>query len=185
MSMRPAAGTPAPDFSALDLDGQTRTLGQYAGRPLLLQFYRYAGCPMCDLRLHEFARAYPPLGQRGLEVVAFFHSSAEALRRHFARRPMPFPVLGDPRRAIYGRYGVETSLLRLLTSALRPSFYRDWLRSMRHGYWGGFDARMTGMPADFLIGPDQVIRLVHLGRDIGDHMSVAAVAAQLDWMGHD
>jgi thioredoxin-dependent peroxiredoxin len=170
MRLRP--GQPAPDVSVVDLDDRPHRLGDYRGRPLLIQFYRYSGCPMCDLRLHDFARDYPGLAVEGLSVIAFFHSSAPRLRRHFARRPMPFPIVGDPGLTTYRSFGVERSVARTLLTALKPSFYWDWVRSMRHGYWGTFDLRMDMMPADFLIDGDGIIRHVHYGRDFGDHLPV-------------
>src|SRR5262245_43429624 len=134
--MRLQPGTSAPDFTVTSVDGQTRSLAAYRGKPVLLQFYRYAGCPMCDLRLHDFSREYPRLQARGLEVIAFFHSSPERLRRHLRERGLTFPVVGDPTQRVYRQYGVESSIARLVLSALKPSFYWDWLRSLRHGYWG-------------------------------------------------
>ena len=177
--MRIQPGAPAPDFDVQDLEGGRRSLAQYRGRPLLLQFYRYASCPMCDLRLHDFSREYPRLNAQGLEVVAFFHSSAERLRGHFRRRPMAFPIVGDPARQVYRRYGIETSWTGLLLSMVKPGFYMDWMRSMRHGYWGGVDTRLASMPADFLIGPDGTVLRVHYGRDIGDHMPVDVIEQAL------
>jgi thioredoxin-dependent peroxiredoxin len=177
--MRIQAGGRAPDFSVRDTEGKPHSLEQYRGRPLLLQFYRYAGCPMCDLRMHDFAREYPALRDRGLNVIAFFHSRPERLRDHLRERALPFPVVGDPTLEVYRQYGVESSALRLLWSSVKPSFYWDWLRSMRHGYWGTMDWRMTSMPADFLIGADQSIRRVHYGGDIGDHMPAATILEAL------
>lgn len=175
-------GTQAPDVEMHALDGRTRSVGQYRGRPLLLQFYRYASCPMCDLRLHDFAREYPRLREMGLEVIAIFHSSPKRLRSHFSRRLLPFPIVADPSRRLYRSYGVETSWMRLLLSALKPGFYWDWLRSMRHGFFGGVDWRLASMPADFLIGPDGTVLRVHYGRDIGDHMPVAEIEQALSGM---
>jgi len=177
--MRVQPGSTAPDFSVTDLEGQPHSLERHHGQWLLLQFYRYSGCPMCDLRLHDFAREYPALQARGLRVLAFFHSREARLRRHLRDRALPFPVVADPLRAVYRRYGVETSLPRLLLSTLRPSFYWDWLRSMRHGYLGSFDRRMTTMPADFLIAPDGSVRIAHYGSDIGDHVPAEGLAREL------
>src|ERR1051325_5487962 len=126
--MRLQAGTRAPEFSVTDFQGRSHSLEQYRGQWLLVQFYRYSGCPMCDLRLHDFAREYPALESQGLRVLAFFHSSDERLRRHLRERALPFPVVPDPARLVYRRFGVETSVPRLLLSTLKPSFYWDWLR---------------------------------------------------------
>lgn len=170
--MKIVPGVQAPDLEMQDIDGRALSVEQYRGRPLLLQFYRYASCPMCDLRLHDFSREYPRLQRMGLEVIAVFHSSPGRLRSHFKHRPIPFPIVGDPDRRLYRSYGVETSWTRLLLSAVKPRFYWDWLRSMRHGFFGGLDLHLASMPADFLIGPDGTVLRVHYGADIGDHMPV-------------
>jgi hypothetical protein len=88
-------------------------------------------------------------------------------------------VVGDPALEVYRTYRIESSLLHLLLSIAKPSFYGDWMRAMRYGYWGTMHTRMMTMPADFLIGPDQRIRLVHYGRDIGDHMAVSTILGSL------
>lgn len=175
--MRLTAGQNAVAFTATAIDGTTVSLSQFAGRPVLLMFFRYAACPMCNLRLHEFARSYTQLRARGLEVIAVFHSPAESIRAHAGGRRYPFSLVADPTFHVYRLYGVETSWGRLLLSIARPRFYVDWLRSMRHGFWGGAAWQMGMMPADFLIGPDGRIALVHYGADIGDHLPIARVEA--------
>jgi thioredoxin-dependent peroxiredoxin len=178
-TMRLKPGQPAVPFTVQTIDGKTISLSQYNGKPLLLMFYRYASCPMCNLRLHDFARDYERLERQGLNVIAFFHSSVKGIRAHAGERHYPFPLVADPAFRIYALYGVETSWWRLLVSVLLPSFYVDWLRSMKHRYWGGLAWQMAKMPADFLIGPDGRIVLAHYGRDIGDHLSVDQIAACL------
>jgi thioredoxin-dependent peroxiredoxin len=177
--MRLQPGDQAVQFSAETITGQTVSLEQFAGRTLLLMFYRYASCPMCNLRLRDFAQHYPRLHERGLEVVAFFHSSAHKIRKHAGKQHYPFHLVPDPQFHVYRSYGVETSWLRFFLSMLLPSFYVDWIRSMQYGFWGGVDWQMGKMPADFLIGPDGRILKTHYGRDIGDHLAVEEVEAVL------
>src|SRR5436190_19094575 len=152
--MRLKPGDKAIPFSVETLAGQTFSLEQFAGKPLLLMFYRYASCPMCNLRLRDFAQHFPRLQARGLEVVAFFHSPARSIRANAGKRHYPFPLVADPDFKVYRSYGVETSWPRFLLSMALPSFYVEWIRSMRYGFWGGVDWQMGKMPADFLIGPD-------------------------------
>ena len=169
----------AVPFSVETLEGKSISLEQFAGRPLLLMFFRYASCPMCNLRLRDFAKNYPRLHERGLEVVAFFHSPARSIRANAGKQHYPFHLVADPGFIIYRSYGVETSWLRFLLSMALPSFYVDWIRAMRYGIWGGVDWQMGKMPADFLIGPDGRILKAHYGRDIGDHLPVLEVEAAL------
>jgi len=173
--MRLKPGDQAIPFSAETIDGQTISLEQFAGKPLLLMFYRYASCPMCNLRLRDFAEHYPRLHERGLEVVAFFHSQARNIRANAGKRNYPFHLVPDPGYKVYQRYGIETSWLRFMLSMALPSFYIDWVRAMRYGIWGGVDWQMGKMPADFLIGPNGRIVKAHYGQEIGDHLSVMEV----------
>lgn len=178
--MRLETGRSAIPFTAQTVDGESISLAQYSGKPLLLMFFRYASCPMCNLRLHDFARQYERLEARGLRVVAFFHSPASEIRAHAGRRRYPFPLVADPDFHVYRSYGVETSWSRLLRSGVLPRFYVDWARSLRHGFWGGAAWRMATMPADFLIGADGRIVRAHYGRDIGDHLPLADIESYLN-----
>lgn len=177
--MRLNPGDKAIPFSAETIEGKTISLEFFAGKPLLLMFYRYASCPMCNLRLRDFAQHYPRLHERGLEVVAFFHSPARNIRRNAGKGHYPFHLVPDSQFNVYRSYGVETSWLRFLLSMLLPSFYIDWIRSMRYGFWGGVDWQMGKLPADFLIGTDGRILKTHYGRDIGDHLAVTEVEEAL------
>ena len=179
MNLRLKPGDRAFPFSAETTDGNTISLGQFAGKPLLLMFYRYASCPMCNLRLRDFAQNYSRLHERGLEVVAFFHSPAGNIRANAGKQHYPFHLVADPRFNVYRSYGIETSWLRFFTSMLLPGFYVDWIRALRYGIWGGVDWQMGKMPADFVISPEGTILKAHYGRDIGDHLSIAEVEAVL------
>lgn len=177
--MRLKPGDKAAPFSAETIEGKTISLELFSGKPLLLMFYRYASCPMCNLRLRDFAQHYPRLHEHGLEVVAFFHSTARKILRNAGKQHYPFHLVADQHYNVYRRYGVETSWPRFLLSMLLPSFYVDWIRSMRYGFWGGVDWQMGKMPADFLIGPDGRILKTHYGREIGDHLAVREVETTL------
>jgi len=181
--MRLQTGQPAVPFVATTIDGAPVSLNQFAGKPLLLMFFRYASCPMCNLHLHDFAHHYAALRDRGLAVVAFFHSPAHAIRAHAGSRRYGFPFVADPELRVYRLYGVETSWPRLLLSSLSPRFYVAFVRSMVHGFWGGVAWQMAKMPADFLVGPDGRLVAAHYGRDIGDHLPVARLHAYLDQIG--
>lgn len=178
--MRLKVNDKAIPFSAETIEGKTISLDQFGGKPLLLMFYRYASCPMCNLRIRDFAQHYPRLHERGVEVVAFFHSPARNIRANAGKRDIPFHLVADPKFKVYQAYGIETSWLRFLLSMFLPGFYVDWMRAMRYGIWGGVDWQMGKMPADFLIGPDGRIMMAHYGREMGDHLAVQAVEAALN-----
>ena len=77
-------------------------------------------------------------------------------------------MVGDPKKAIYKDFGVETSLGFISHKALRAA-----MRGMAHGHFG---LRPTGgplgLPADFLIAPSRRINAVKYGADAYDQWSV-------------
>jgi peroxiredoxin len=176
--MRLAPNQAAPPFSAETVHGDTVTLDQFAGKPLLLMFHRYAGCPMCNIRLHEMARRFPELQARGLEAVAFFHSPAEEIRKHAGGRQYPFAIATDPKFRVYKKYGVETSWPRLALALVQPRVYADYAKAFAHGFRGGrMPRQLAKMPADFFIRPDGRIHAVHYGDGIADHMPYGQIEA--------
>lgn len=133
-----------------------------------LQFRRFAGCPMCNLHIHSFVQRHDELVAHGIQEVAVFHSSKEAMLEHHAAAP--FALIADPAKAIYAAFGVEASVL----SVLHP---RSWLPAvqglLRHGV--SLPERgesPLGLPADFLIGKDGRVLTCKYGSHAYDQWSV-------------
>jgi peroxiredoxin len=170
--MKVLVGSKAPSLAgARDQRGNPVSLEGSAGRHVLLVFLRYASCPMCLLQVRELGQRHLELRDAGIEVIAVFHSPPSRIARHTSRLALPFPVITDPGRTLYVRYGVGSSWLGLGASAILPSFYVAFARAMRFGFWGGaVDGELARMPADFLISPDRRVCAAHYGRSIGDHL---------------
>lgn len=173
-------GMPAPLFRTRDSFGTPLHLADYRGERLMLSFYRYASCPLCNLRMHELLRRYPGWQRRGLRMVAVFESPAAHIRRYLDRHAAPFPIVPDPDRTLYRGYGVQDSW---------AGFLRAWTRHlpmvfdavMRKGFLPGhMDGDWAMLPADFLIGPDLCIADAFYGSHIGDHIPVERIDRFLD-----
>jgi len=147
-----------------------------------LQFRRFAGCPVCNLHLHSFARRHSEIVDAGVREVVVFHSSREALLEHAA--DLPFSIIADPRKELYGEFGVESSLWALLDprawlpiirgvahSALRILTRRGRVPSLTPA--GG----RLGLPADFLIANDGRVLAVKYGSHAYDQWSVDELLA--------
>ena len=163
-------GDAAPVFDMPSLDGQKVALQGFRDRKLLLAFFRYGACPLCNLRMTFLIDAYPRWQKQGLDVVAVFESPAERLLETVASQPIPFPIIPDPERTLYKKYSVKASWLGYLVGAFR-------FRAFRDAFQRGFRIRkgegaITQLPAEFLIGPDLKIERAYYGRDIGDHLPI-------------
>src|SRR5215469_4457070 len=172
--MRLNVGTTAPVFKAEALGGRTVDLAALRGRTVLLKFYRFATCPVCNLHLHRFIGQYKQLEALGLTTVVLYHSPAdklEASRTDLA----PFDLVADPTKRVFRQYGVETGLRGLFS----PTVMREYLKALGVGYKPGlttFDVGITGNPADFLIDADGKIAYAHYGTHYADSLDARQVA---------
>jgi peroxiredoxin len=168
-------GNYAPAFTLPALDGSSFSLGSLRGKKTLLSFFRHAGCPFCNLRVHQLIEAYPRLQRLGVEVVGVFGSSLEGLRARVGQQRPPFPLLADPDDAIHTLYGTNRSLLGLLAS-FSPNGIGNYLEGLRLGIQhGSTDGEATRMPADFLIAPDLKIEQALYGGNASEHISLKAL----------
>lgn len=82
------AGKPAPGLKVLALDGQTRKLGDYAGSPLILNFWA-SYCAPCRLEMPQFNQLLHRFRPQGLRVLAVNHGEMPARVLQFLQS-MPF-----------------------------------------------------------------------------------------------
>jgi len=138
-----------------------------AKRPVHLQFRRFVDCPICNTHIAESRRRAREIEAAGIKEVIVFHSSPKSIRSY--QKDVPFQMVGDPKKALYKYFGVETSLGFMSLKALGAG-----LRGMAHGH---FALRFAGggplgLPADFLIAPSGRINAVKYGTDAYDQWSV-------------
>lgn len=167
--MRLHPGTHAPLFETEDFLGTPVSLAALRGRPVLLSFYRYASCPLCNLRVRELMRHQSDLETSGLALVGVFQSSRHEIARHVGRQDATFPLVPDASMDLYRRYGVERSMWAMLSTTV----IRDALRAMRAGFRPGrIDGPLDRLPADFLIAPDGKVAVAYYAEHQSDHLPV-------------
>lgn len=166
--MRLKTGNTAPSFETNDMDGRPIQLADFRGQKLLLAFFRYASCPLCNLRISELIRYQPELQMQGLQILAIFQSPLERLQQYAGRQRPPFAMIADPDCRLYRLYGVESSWGGFLKGSLRVGALAT--AAARGFLPGPMDGDKARIPADFLIGPDLIIHTAYYGNDIGDHL---------------
>ena len=90
------AATPAPELKASDLTGAPKTLADYRGQVVLLNFWA-SWCPPCQREMPSMERLRLKMAGRPLAVVAL--DSAEAtdeVAAFLSKMRLGFPVLLDP-----------------------------------------------------------------------------------------
>lgn len=175
--MRIKPGDKAPPFARRDSEDVLQRRTGEGDAFTLLCFFRYSGCPYCNLRVSEMIEAAARMEAHNIRVVTVFQSSKEHIDRDVGKQSPPFPIIPDPERELYKLYGVEPSWLKVL----RAFFLRP-LRAPYAIFAKGFiprlpDGDMHMSPADFLIAPDGTVRLAYYGKDISDHVPLQQVYA--------
>jgi peroxiredoxin len=174
--MRLALGSLAPDFTAESIGGRRVSLGQLRGRPLLLKFYRFATCPVCNLHMHRFIQEHHLVKDAGLTTIAFYHSPAEKVATA-QKDAAPFDLVPDPTKKIFAAFGVENGLRGLVS----PSVMRDYAKALVAGYPAGMfshDGGVTGNPADFIVDASGRIVLAHYGTQYADSLDATDVVRE-------
>lgn len=107
----PRQGQIAPDFTLLDLEGQPVSLGEWQGRPVLINFWA-TWCGPCEIEMPAIEAAYKDHQKDGLTVLAVaVDDSANNVRRFFEKHSLTFQPLmddGEVSRA-YQVFGLPTS----------------------------------------------------------------------------
>lgn len=172
--MRLDVGMTAPTFKATALGGRSVDLAALRGRTVLLKFYRFATCPVCNLHLHRFIGEYKQLEALGLTTVVLYHSPNAKIEANQTDLP-PFDLVGDPEKRVFRAYGVETGWAGMFS----PAVMRDYIQALRAGYKPGLfssEGGINGNPADFLIDAGGRIAYAHYGRHYADSLTAAEVA---------
>ena len=170
----------APLFKLKDVYGRIIDLAEYRDRKVLIAFFRHAGCPFCNIRVHNLLKVQPELKARGLEMIFFFESKEKVLLNSiFHKEISPIPLLSDPEKRWYAAYGLEESgykaALSHIQTFVQTAFKASSLGVPMHLMAGGESIKT--MPAEFLLGEGLLIRAVHYSERLNDRMSVEKIRA--------
>ena len=101
------AGTPAPEFSLPDQDGNMVGLGDFSGRKLVLAFYPLDFSPVCTDQLSIYQEVLPEIEAKGAGLVGVSIDSAYCHRAFRDKLNLTIPLLADfhPKGAMSREYG--------------------------------------------------------------------------------
>ncbi len=102
----PEVGERAPEFEALDGNGQTVRLSDFAGRTLVLYFYPKDDTPGCTTEACDFRDRLPEVSALGGAVVGVSRDSVASHGRFASKYDLPFALLSDDDEAVCQAYDV-------------------------------------------------------------------------------
>jgi len=119
-------GDQAPAFSLTDAGGRTVSLGDFAGKDVVLYFYPKDDTPGCTKEACGFRDAWDELRELGVTVLGVSADDGDSHRRFAAKYRLPFTLLSDPDQAVmrtYGAYGEKTMYGRKVMGVIRSTVW--------------------------------------------------------------
>ncbi len=100
------AGDKAPDFTALDQDGNTITLNDYVGKKLVVFFYPAANTPTCTVEACNLNDHYKSLQDAGYEILGVSADTARKQTNFKNKFGFKYPLLADVDKEVINAFGV-------------------------------------------------------------------------------
>ena len=153
LTQKLVVGDMAPDFTARDVDGNAIRLYDIDSKHILVVFFRYSGCPWCNLAIHRLSLEYKTLQENDCAVVAFIQSDKTDVIDNIYNRHVvkpEFPIVADYEQQYYRLYGVTASIKAAVRSITKlPA----WVHAVKdHGFkQGKMDGNFFLVPASFVV----------------------------------
>ena len=113
----PILGRHRPEFTLPDLDGQLRSISEWDGKVIALNFWA-TWCPPCLKEVPEFVLLQAKYQAQGLQFIGIALQRPEEVRDFVAENGMNYPVLA-------GELEVIKTGRSLRQPHRRPAVYRD------------------------------------------------------------
>ena len=104
MGDTPKEGEKAPVFQSTSDDGRVVSLGDYAGRNVILYFYPKANTPGCTNEATEFRDRIAKFDALNTAIVGCSGDSVEAQAKFKGKYKLNFPLLADTDRKVIKAY---------------------------------------------------------------------------------
>ena len=175
MIMTLQAQQPAPYFSITDVFGTSISLSQFKGKKVYLVFMRFAGCPVCNLRVHNLLKQAATFKQKKIEVVLIYESSVENMLIYLNDETYPFTFVADPKNILYDAYGIEKSFGKLLLSLFKGMLAKVKKGEKLFKKKPELDGKVTRMEAEFLIDKNGKLIIAYYASFLGDNVAIEKI----------
>lgn len=128
MSEKVMIGDAAPNFSLVDMDRETRSLGDFGGMSVVLAFYPGAFTSACKKEMCTLRDSIASLEELDAQVLGVSVNDPYSNKAFHEMNMLNFPLLCDYNREVVELYGVampDFAGLRGYTAAKRSVFIVD------------------------------------------------------------
>ena len=121
-------GDAAPQFTHLDQNGNEVSLGDFAGKKVLVWFFPKASTPGCTAEGCNLRDNYASLQDKNVEVIGISKDSVKRQSNFATKYEFPYPMLSDEEGATvnaFGCWGPKKFMGREFDGIHRKSFLID------------------------------------------------------------
>mgnify|MGYP003386831357 FL=1 len=121
-------GDKAPDFNALNENGELISLTNYVGKKLILYFYPKDMTPGCTAESCNLGENYSLLKEKGFEIIGVSPDPAKRHLKFIEKYNLPFTLLADEDRKVleaYNVWGLKKFMGREYDGVHRTTFVID------------------------------------------------------------
>ncbi|MFT5819294.1 MAG: peroxiredoxin Q/BCP [Crocinitomix sp.] len=175
--MKLKQGQKVPNFEIFDIHGSKINLHQLTNEKVILTFFRYAECALCNLRISEIMNESERLKELDIKLIAVFQSSKESLIESiYNRHAFEFTIISDPKLELYDLFGVKASWIKLIRTTTWKGI-KSMIKASTKGYklGGKVEGKFHQIPADFVINREKNMEITHYGNNIVDHLSIEKI----------
>ncbi|MBL0385734.1 AhpC/TSA family protein [Tumebacillus sp. ITR2] len=152
-------GSKARDFQLTDALGQpVRLSDEWKKGPVILQFYRGAWCPYCNVQLLSYQKILPDIQRLGAQLIAISPQSPDNTLSQTEKLELNFHVVSDTRGLVAAKYNLLYDVPEYLIDMYK-SFPLDLTEYNASERW------ILPVPATIMIDEDGIIRYSHVDPD--------------------
>ena len=171
-----STGDTAPPIRLPATDGSTFDLTSLRGKKVILTFYRFSTCPLCNMRIRKIKRRWSEFSSDTVMVCVFDANITDLIKR-MKKHDVPFTILADEDYTFFRSSGVSKSFGKFMWGAAKSPF--TLLQATLRGYvpLTMSLAKLSTIPVDVLIDENGKVVEAHYCKDTADHMPLEKMIA--------
>lgn len=121
-------GQKAPDFSAINQDGNRISLSDFKGSKTILYFYPKADTPGCTAESCNLRDNYSDLMNKGYKIIGASADSVSKQKKFAEKHNLPFPLIADESKEVikaYEAWGIKKMYGKDYEGIIRKTFVID------------------------------------------------------------
>jgi peroxiredoxin len=169
-------GDAAPEITLPAIDGSTFDMSNVRGKKVILTFFRFSSCPLCNMRIRRITQRWNEFSNDTV-MVGVFDAGVGELQKRMKKHEVPFTIVADEHYDHFEKNGVKKSFGKFMWGAAKSPF--TLLQATLRGYvpLTLSISKLSTIPADILIDEHGKVVEAHYCKDTADHMPIDRMIA--------